>query len=182
MKKYQYSYNAKLVMISRLFVLSIVVIVSVGLLLSIGLYNQQLTTWIVQNKHNGSTTPVTGPNTNPSIINNTETLSIPYVSIFINNSGIILLIPLIFITCFLFLSRKLNNIVVEKETNKLLATIGITKITSEHGFVNLNTSVKLRVSFGKNRLFKLENGNINTQITGDELYWKLKYLKYKKNK
>ena len=66
MKKHHYSYNAQLILISRLFVLSAVIIVLIGIFLSIELYNQQVTIWVVQNEHNGGTSIDTNPNsTNP---------------------------------------------------------------------------------------------------------------------
>ena len=93
---------------------------------------------------------------------------------------IIFLVPFIFIACFLFISRKVDKLLIKKETDLLIKSVGVIKINSEQGYVALNTKEKLRVTIGKDRLFKLENGNINTQITGDELYWKIKYLKFKK--
>ena len=181
MKKHHYSYNAQLILISRLFVLSAVIIVLIGIFLSIELYNQQVTIWVVQNEHNGGTSIDTNPiSTNPSIINSTSSVSIPYSNILINNAVIIFLVPFIFIACFLFISRKVDKLLIKKETDLLIKSVGVIKINSEQGYVALNTKEKLRVTIGKDRLFKLENCNINTQITGDELYWNIKNLKYKK--
>lgn len=175
MKNNSYSFNKRLENISRIF-LSIVVVVTVfGTLLILGVYDQSIYLWVTKNSSDNSSTGVSN-----SIVPIPQTITnIPYGGILIDNLISIIIIPFIFISFSLFIVRKASKKIITNEIIQLYKSIGISPSQNLEGTANIGLHEKITITGSIEGLFQItkNNGPITT-ITGDELYWKIKYLKY----
>ena len=140
----------------------------------IGIYNSTITHWINENKT--TTTTI-----NPIIpITTSQSLTVPYGSIFSSNAGVILLPPLLFIAFAYIAIRKFTTIAIKKEILSLYDSIGIEyENDSLAGSFHVSNKKYVSVISHFNGLFELSYDNkVIAIITGDELFWKKKYLEF----
>ena len=173
MKNNSYSFNKRLEIISRAYFFIIIVSAMFGILLCLEFYDQSVKGWIIENISNNT-------GISNSITPIQQTIGpIPYGKILQNNLISIMIIPMIFITFSLFILRKAHKIFIKNEIVKLYTSIGISPSENLVGTTNIGLNDKLIINGSIEGLFQLKRNDMTlTTISGDELYWKIKYLKF----
>lgn len=176
MEKKPYSFNSRILRVSRVIFISMIIISIIGFFLMFETYNIYLQVWIVNNAH--STSPI-----NPIIPTHPFSSSIPYSNILTTNIIPILFIPLVFIALTNLILVQTKKLVMKKEIYNLFQSIGLQQTDSLTAIITLDHNEQLIIKANYEGNFTVIKENYSLPyVSGDELLWKIYYLQFKNSK